>query len=56
MRPLDRIHLYMTFRQDEAEILYHGLSECAFLSLEVEPMSAEDVEGPYYNGMISSFV
>src|SRR5712664_1688814 len=48
----DRIHLYATFRQDEAEILYCGLSKRAFLGLEVEPMSAEDVEDPYYNGMM----
>jgi len=29
----DRIHLYATFRQDEAEILYRGLSKRAFLAL-----------------------
>jgi len=44
-----------TFRQDEAEILYRGLSEHSFLGLEVEPMSAEDVQDPYYDGMVLLF-
>src|SRR5882724_5466058 len=48
----DRIHLYMTFQKDEPEILYCGLSECALLSFEVEPMSEEDVQDPYHNGMV----
>src|SRR5882672_3571887 len=48
----DRIHLYATFQKDEAKILDCGLSECALLSLEVEPMFAEDVQDPYYNGMV----
>jgi len=42
----DRIHLYVTFQQDEAEIFYCGLSECAFLGLEVEPMFGEDIQDP----------
>src|SRR5467141_2105605 len=48
----DRIHLYATFQQNEAEILYYGLSKCALLSLKVEPMFAEDVQDPYYNSMV----
>src|SRR5882724_4343618 len=48
----DRIHLYTTFREDEPEILYCGLPECALLSFEVELMSAEDVQYPYHNGMV----
>ena len=39
----DGIHLHSTFQEDQTEALYCGLSECAFLSLEVEPMPAEDV-------------
>ena len=39
-------------RKDEPEILYHGLPECALLGFEVEPMSAEDVQHPYHNGMV----
>jgi len=30
----DRVHFYMTFQKDEAEILYHGLSKSALLSFE----------------------
>jgi len=45
----------MTFRQDEAEILYCGLSECAFLGLEVEPVFVEDVQDLYYDGMVFLF-
>src|SRR5882724_7341998 len=48
----DRIHLYMTFREDEPKILYCGLPECPLLGFEVEPMSAEDVQYPYHNGMV----
>src|SRR5882672_9914189 len=51
----DWIHLYATFRKDEAEMLYHGLSEHALLSLEVEPRSAEDVQDLYYNGRVFLF-
>src|SRR5882672_8826494 len=51
----DRIHLYATFQKDEAKILDCGLSECALLGLEVKPMSAEDVQDPYYNGMVFLF-
>jgi len=32
----DRIHLYMTFREDEPKILYCGLPKCALLGFEVE--------------------
>ena len=42
----------MTFQKDEPEILYHGLPKCALLGFEVEPMSAEDVQHPYHNGMV----
>src|SRR5882724_10186450 len=49
---LDGVHFYMTFQEDEAGILYHGLSEHALLSLEVEPMLVEDVEALYYNGVM----
>src|SRR5882724_4754865 len=48
----DRIHLYTTFRKDEPEILYRGFPECALLGFEVEPMSVEDVQHPYHNGMV----
>src|SRR5882724_12377161 len=48
----DRIHLYTTFQKDEPEILYHGLPKCELLSLEVELMSAEDVQDLYHNGMV----
>src|SRR5882724_2074447 len=48
----DRIHLYKTFQKDEPEILYCGLPECALLGFEVEPMSVEDVQDPYHNGMV----
>ena len=49
---LDRIHLYMTFQKDEAEILYCHLSKCALLGPEVEPMLAEDVKNMHYNGVV----
>src|SRR5882724_6818105 len=49
---LDGDHFYVTFQEDEARIIYCGSSECALLSLEVEPMLVEDVEDLYYNGMI----
>jgi len=48
----DRIHLYVTFQKDETEILYHGLSKCALLGLEVEPMFVEDVQDLYYDGVV----
>src|SRR5882724_4452632 len=38
--------------KDEPEILYHGLPKCALLGFEVEPMSAEDVQHLYHNGMV----
>ena len=49
---LDGVHFYATFQKDEAEILYHGLSECAFLGLEVELMLVEDIKDLYYNGVM----
>src|SRR5882672_4029909 len=36
-------------------ILYCGLSKCALLSLEVEPMFSEDVQNPYHDGMVFHF-
>jgi len=48
---LDGVHFYVTFLNDEAEILHHALLKCA-LGLEVKQMSVEDVEDPYYNGMV----
>jgi len=38
-----RVHLHVTFQEDEADILHCGLSEHAFLSFEVELMLVEDV-------------
>jgi len=38
----DGIHLHPTFQKNKTEIFYHGLSESAFLGLQVELMSAED--------------
>src|SRR5882724_6615156 len=49
---LDGVHFYVTFQEDEVEILYCGLSKCAFLSLEVELMLVEDIEDLYYNGVM----
>jgi len=49
---LDGVHLYATFQEDEAEILYHGFPKHALLSLEVEPMLAEDVKDQSYNGIM----
>ena len=37
------IHLYVTFQEDKTEILYCGLSKCAFLNFKIELMLAEDV-------------
>ena len=42
----------MTFQKDEAKIIHCGSSECALLCLEVELMLVEDVEDPYYNGVM----
>jgi len=49
---LERVHFYMTFQKDEAKVFYCGLSRCALLTLDVEPMLVEDVEDTYYNGMM----
>src|SRR5882724_9929854 len=49
---LDGVHFYVTFQEDEAQILCHGLSECALLGLEVEPILVENVENQYYNGVM----
>jgi len=42
----------VTFQKDEAKIIHCGSSECALLCLEVELMLVEDVEDPYYNGVM----
>jgi len=42
----------MTFNKDETEVLYHGLSKSALLSLEIEPMFVEDVQDLYYDCMV----
>src|SRR5882724_8455862 len=39
----------MTFQEDEAEVLNHGLFEGALLCFEVEMVLTEDVEDLYYN-------
>jgi len=39
-------------QNDEAKILYHGLSECALLSFEREQMLLKDVEDQYCDGMV----
>jgi len=48
----DRVHFYMTFQKDEAEILYHGLSKSALLSFEIDLMLPKDVEDLYHDGMV----
>jgi len=51
----DWVHLYMTFQEDEAEVLNHGLFKGALLHFEVEMVLMEDVKDSYYDLMMLFF-